>query len=328
MPIKNMKSIAQQLKKIPILYRIYSDIKRYFVRVKVIDFEFPELVNIETASVCNLTCRHCPSHATGQSEKPRKFGVMPFERFNKIMDEVDVYGIRNISLHKDGEPLLNKEIIRIIERVKLNQNHYVYLTTNGHYLSDEIICAIVKNNIDRVNISIGAASSEAYKDIRGGELSKVIHNVNKLLDACDLHGVRTKVSVQIIRIQYESIECEIEKFKEYWGDKNVDIEIWDELSWGIDNGQQDFKFRYPCYALWNSLTINHDGLVSACCMDWNQSLILGDVEKTSITEIWHSENVRNIRSRHIAKDYRSIQLCKKCNYWRWLPRIKKYKTMA
>jgi radical SAM protein with 4Fe4S-binding SPASM domain len=331
MPInedKMKRKTIKILKSIPLISRMYNILKRYVFRVSVVDYEFPELINIETASICNLQCIHCPSHSKVKRDGIRKFGQMSYGAFERIMDQIDGNGNRMISLHKDGEPLLNKDICKILERVKANRGHYVYLTTNGLLLNDEIIEAIINNKIDRVNISIGANSKVAYKEIRGGDIDVVKNNVEKLIDRCRKSHSALKISVQIIKLNHYKMNNEILAFKKYWSTRPVEIEIWDELSWGIGDGQKSYLFRYPCYSLWNSISINHDGLVSACCMDWNQSLIIGDTRSQSIREIWGNENLMKLRKCHMNNNYSQLDLCSKCNYWKWQPRLKKYNAMA
>jgi len=303
---------------------------KWLLRKEVhIDYDFPKLINIEIASICNLRCIHCPSHSINSDVTVRRtFGIMSFIVFNNIMNEIDAEGCRSISLHKDGEPLLNKEIIVILDRVKLKVNHDVYLTTNGLLLNDDICKAIIRNNINRVNISIGADSNEMYKRIRGGDIHIVKSNVAKLIQMIQSSNSKCLVSVQIINLENIDMTNEIKSFYKYWKDKSVNIEVWKELSWGIKALSMGRLNRYPCLSLWNSFNINADGKVSACCMDWNQSLIIGEYGSNSIKEIWNNEQIKNYRLNHTQNIFDSMDLCNKCNYWQWQPMIMKYKTLA
>lgn len=291
-----------------------------------IDYKFPKLISIELSSQCNLKCIHCPSHREGDKDEGiRKFGSMSYDVFNNVMNEIDNHGVRTIALHKDGEPLLNKEIISILDRVKKNVNHKVYLSTNGLLLNEEICNAIVRNKIDQINISIGAASDELYKKIRGGDLSKVKKNIDMLLFYIKSSNVGSIVSVQIIDIEDIDMKDEIIQFKKSWEEKEVQIDVWKELTWGNKVSNEKKIKRYPCLALWNSFTINHDGKVSACCMDWNQSLVIGEYGAQSISEIWQSQTIKNYRLSHIKNDFKTMPLCVKCNYWLWHLQLLKYK---
>jgi radical SAM protein with 4Fe4S-binding SPASM domain len=70
--------------------------------------------------------------------------------------------------------------------------------------------------------------------------------------------------------------------------------------------------------------VNSDGKVSACCIDWNQQLLIGDVNLQSIAEIWKDKPLQKLRQMHINHKEKELPLCDKCNYWYWQPYIGKY----
>ena len=49
------------------------------------------------------------------------------------------------------------------------------------------------------------------------------------------------------------------------------------------------------------MTINSDGTVSACCSDWNQQLIIGNINENSLKEIWESEKLKILQKLHLLK---------------------------
>jgi len=77
-------------------------------------FTYPPKVTICPGNVCNLRCALCP---TGQNDKRRNQGLMNFDLFRKIIDECGPY-IYELSLFNWGEPLLNKEIFKMIRYAK------------------------------------------------------------------------------------------------------------------------------------------------------------------------------------------------------------------
>jgi radical SAM protein with 4Fe4S-binding SPASM domain len=243
------------------------------------------------------------------------------------MDEIDAHGPRNLSLHKDGEPLLHPHIFSILARVKQKNDHHVYLTTNGSKLNTALSKAIVDARINHLNISIGAFSADFYQRVRGGNLQIVKSNIHELLAVLKNAAFKPKVSVQIIRLTDFAMEAEIASFVQYWKAFDVAVEVWDELSWGIKAIDTMPSYRYPCYSLWDSFTINSDGLVSACCMDWNRSLLLGDVRTQSIEQLWHEKQIREFRQYHIRGDFKKMPLCTKCNYWHWQPMLLSYTVL-
>jgi pyruvate-formate lyase-activating enzyme len=319
------KTISENLRASNLGRELLFQYKRIAGKVPDPDIEFPELISLEIASICNLSCIHCPPHLKEFKNEVRKFGIMDIHLFKKLMDEIDLYGKRSIALHKDGEPLLHPKVIEILKRVKTNVNHTVYITTNAHPLKENISKAILENKIDVMNFSIGAASEKFYQKVRGKNFNRVIDNVKYFLDLRKISDWKPKVLVQIIRLpQFPEMEDEIKEFKKFWSDYDVELQIWDQLSWGVFESDANKLKRYPCYSLWESTFINSDGKSSACCMDWQQKLLTGDANINSIKEIWQGLQQQNLRKMHIQKIEDQLPTCPTCNYWSWQPRLKEY----
>ena len=292
---------------------------------KLINYEYPINYNIETTNACNLNCKMCP-----RRDSDRPVGFMSFKLFKKIIDEAKKYGPMGFSLHKDGEPLLHPKLFQMIDYIKkANHKNTIYLATNGILLDEEKAKRILELGVDKVNISIGAARKETFKELKGiNALEKVENNVRQIIKLRAEGKYKTEIRVQIIKMK-ETIK-EVDKFKNIWKKYPVKVEIWDFLNWGgarennlgnsAGNGAKPKK-RYPCYALWFSPAINWDGQVSLCCMDWNKKLIIGNVNNQCLSDIWQGEKLKKYRALHLQGKCNQIPVCDKCNYWSWWPDI-------
>jgi radical SAM protein with 4Fe4S-binding SPASM domain len=320
---KIKKKIAYILRQTGLGNRIYFMLKQ-IIRKPVIDFKFPNLISIEVASACSLNCVHCPSHSKDTIGNKRELGFIDIELFNKAMDEIDCYGKRRIYLHKDGEPLLHPKFPEILHRLKLHKEHEIYLTTNASHLTDPMSKLLLDARVDIINFSIGAFTPEMYKHIRGGDLSRVVANIRNFLNIRNGSAWKPHVIVQIIDLQTIKMDDEIKCFKKYWSQFDVEVQVWDELTWGIKADARRHGYRYPCYSLWDSFNINSDGTVTACCMDWNQTLKIGDFKKQGILQIWNGDKLKTYRCDHMNNDFEDMPICKLCNYWHWQTMLRKY----
>ncbi len=307
---------------------------RKFYQIKTIlgknltpDIIYPELISIEVSSICSLSCSHCPPHMKEYSEQTRRHSHIDYALFSQIMMDIDKHGKHEIALHKDGEPLIHPQIKSILERVKQNVPHVVYLTTNAHNLNQEIIETLLKSKIDVLNFSIGANSEEFYKKVRGKGFRKVIKNIHQFLLSVEKSDWKPKVYVQIIDLpEYQEMNAEIKAFRKYWENYKVEILVWKKLTWGVLKNDQQFRYRYPCYSLWHSFNINSNGIVTACCMDWKQELVIGNVNNQKIQQIWNGTELKELRQKHINRLECEINACYKCNYWKWQPMLLNYKS--
>lgn len=323
----NKELLIRSLKKRNLGNFLFFKIKDILGKQPEPDYDFPLLINIETSSVCNLKCIHCPPQLNEFKSERRKHNFIDLSIFNKIMDEIDRHGKRSISLHKDGEPLIHPQISSILNRVKKNKDHKVYITTNGHYLTEENIKLILENRIDIINLSIGAATKEFYEMVRGKRFERVISNIHNFLEAIEESEWKPRVLVQIINLkEINEIDSQIESFKEYWQNYDVELAVWDKLNWGVFDNDSHFKFRYPCYSLWESFNINSNNNVTACCMDWKQELLFGNISEQSIEDIWKGKEIDTLRKIHIEGKEDEVPACKKCNYWFWQPRLMNYQN--
>jgi hypothetical protein len=57
--------------------------------------------------------------------------------------------------------------------------------------------------------------------------------------------------------------------------------------------------------------------VALCCLDYEGQVILGDVNKTPIFEIWKNESYKKIRLLHKTAQQDQIVICKSCTKSFW-----------
>lgn len=320
--MSSKSAVKNSIRKYESLDKALTLYKGFRGRIPVPDMEFPELIGMELSSVCNLSCTHCPPQTIHSGLKK---GMLDYDLFLKIIDEIDTRGACKIALHKDGEPLLYPRIIDVLNRVKKYNSHEVYLSTNAHLLNNEISKTILDNHIDVVNFSIGAATESFYSKVRGKCFSIVINKIINFISMAKTAIKPPRIFVQIINLpEYPEMSEEILLFKKFWSKYDVSIAVCEKLSWGLYDIPKKSSYRYPCFSLWSSLFINSDGTASACCMDWTHQLIVGDTAKNTLNEIWASQELNALRIEHIQKKEKEMKMCDKCNYWFLQPRLLDY----
>ena len=60
------------------------------------------------------------------------------------------------------------------------------------------------------------------------------------------------------------------------------------------------------------MTINWDGSVSVCCIDYYHRGIVGNVKADTIENIWKGELLQNVRKEHIKGNFNNISVCRDC----------------
>lgn len=135
-----------------------------------------DYITVDISGMCNINCVMC-----ALKEQFDKKGLMPFETFRKL--ENVLRRVRSISLSCNCEPLMNKEIIEMIDfSVNTNKNIKVLFTTNGTLLTPDLSSRLVKTGLDCIFISIDSADRETFEKIRNGaKFEDVIKNVKELV---------------------------------------------------------------------------------------------------------------------------------------------------
>ena len=284
---------------------------------------FPFLVDVELTNHCNLKCIFC-----GQQTMERTKGFMNEKIFKKIVDECSKYDTP-IRLIRWGEPFMHQKIIEFCKYVK-EKGLLLHITTNGLMVKEEQILEIINLEVDSIIFSFQGVTKEEYQLMRNNQLyDKLKKNIFKFVE---LRGNKLKPFIHISTTVTNESAKQIKEFKEYWRDKvdSIDIGKTNLLylsanqikSFGLTNKLESLKEKEtiqkvyrPCTEVYRKLSVNWDGKVSACCGDFDDFLIVGDINKSSLENIWNnSEELKIFRKLLDKNKHKCLTLCSKC-YW-------------
>jgi len=283
--------------------------------------EFPFLIDIEVTNHCNLKCIFC-----GQQTMKREKGFIDETIFKKVIDECEIHKTP-IRLIRWGEPFLHEKIIDFCEYAK-NKNIPIHITTNGLIIDEEQMKKIVELEVDSIVFSFQGATKEQYELMRNNKFhDKLKENILKLVE---LRGEKLKPYIHISTTITNETEEQIKSFKNNWGNivDSVDIgktnlsflsanqiksfELINKLDWL--KKQETIKKAYrPCTEVYQKLSVNWDVKVTCCCGDFDNFLIVGDINNSTLKEIWdNSESLKAFRKLLDMKKHKSLSLCKNC----------------
>jgi radical SAM protein with 4Fe4S-binding SPASM domain len=249
-----------------------------------------------------------------------KRGVMDLSLFKKVVMQCQEFGISDISLHTIGEPLLHPHIIDIIKITK-ESNLKVLLSTNALLLDKQISEAIITSGLDFIRYSIEGIDKSSYEQIRcGSNFERVMSNIAYFKKIRDSQGRSPYITINSIMMK--SLLGTVADFYRLWGKFADEIYFTyignfnqiphEEIKNEVLKEEPPLK-RRPCYMLWETMVVQWDGKVSACCMDFENELIVGDINKNTLWEIWESDIYNKIRQYHLKREFNPISLCKRCD---------------
>lgn len=257
---------------------------------------FPDYLDVELTNNCQLSCKMCPT-GLNISSRPKHF--LPAHLMQKIIQECIIYpNCRGIRFVRWGESLLHPSCVEFIHLVK-KAGLLCHLNTNGVLADNEFISDILKAKLDSIKISYHTSvysSKDAHTDV-----TKRIR---------ELYLKRSKRQYPFILVG-----TTIDEVKDDPEFKDKVKPICDKVIVSKTKNllNPNVITNYPeCPEAFNKLSINSDGSVTACCADWDGLLIVGNLNKQSLKEIWDSKELNQIREMLVKHQHNLLPVCKQC----------------
>jgi radical SAM protein with 4Fe4S-binding SPASM domain len=132
-------------------------------------------LRLDTTNHCNLRCVMC--HMSYEKRTPRWMSLEDFQRVAEgVLPRVNV-----LFLSWGAEPLLNRDLPRILAHCRAARVPQVILTTNLMLLTEELMKDLVGGNVHTLYVSVDAADPEIFSRIRrNGDVGTVIGNIRAL----------------------------------------------------------------------------------------------------------------------------------------------------
>jgi len=301
-----------------------------------ISIDFPNVLNIEPTNRCDLKCVYCP-----RDRASKGIGLMDWGLYTRIIDEASLYKrLIMLNFHKDGESFLHPRFIDMVRYAKKKDvATTIHINTNALSWTDEVIDEILYSGIDDITVSLDAAWPETYKKHKGADcLLKAEKNVRLFLEKRRKRGLgRPFIRAKIMEFEEVSKE-EIGNFFDKWNGIADFVQVSGIHNWSgaikdIKITDESSSLRYPCVIMWYALVINWNGEATVCSVDWNTEIKVGNVNNTSIHEIWNSDDIKSARRSQINREYFKYNVCKDCVVWvsigdltDWLSKKKEFYT--
>ena len=116
-------------------------------------------------NACNLRCKHCFTNSPiGDHVKD----ILSMETIASIADQAHELGIFEWDM-QGGELLSRPEILFEALRALKPERFYLYVTTNGYFMTPEIARTLAEIGVDRISVSIDSMDAKEHDEFRGRE---------------------------------------------------------------------------------------------------------------------------------------------------------------
>jgi MoaA/NifB/PqqE/SkfB family radical SAM enzyme len=156
-------------------YMIYLDRNPFLTKLYYKFNKHPRFLEIEVTTRCNLKCKMC-EHTYWKEPSCD----MTFKQFKSIIDQFPK--LKWIGLTGIGESFLHPDFFKMLKYVK-DRGLYVEIFDNFFLLDKEKSKKLIDIGVDRIILSIDAATKETYEKIRiGANFDIVMRNVKDFLE--------------------------------------------------------------------------------------------------------------------------------------------------
>ena len=266
----------------------------------------PYNVVIEPTNSCNLQCPLC---STGIGAKTREKGILQFENFKKVIDEIKDY-VLQLSLQNWGEATLVKDLPKMI-RYASDNGIFTRLSTNFSVrYNDEFLEELMMSGLGIIVIDLDGTDQETYEKYRkNGDLDLVLKNIRKAVEIKKNNSFEYPI-IQSRMLVMKHNEHQIEEFRNISKEMNVDemelgnIQVNPNTAKDWLPKNQEFVYDTylkerkvtPCHWPWSGMTINWDGGVSPCCVVDDEKSDFGDIFHQGVRGLWNNNYYQSARS--------------------------------
>tara|TARA_B110000008_G_C16872219_1_gene525259 strand:- start:232 stop:1116 length:885 start_codon:yes stop_codon:yes gene_type:complete len=258
--------------------------KIQFYNYKGNTLPLPTEIEISESGTCNRSCSFCPRSDPSFEDKKEFINDNLHEKLCIELKELNYKG--TIRYSGFVEPMLDKNIYNLIKMVKNNlPNSNIEMVTNGDPLNLNRLNKLFQHGLNRILIS-------AYDDKETAE------KLEKLCDDANL----TK-DQYIVRHRYysENKDFGITLSNRSGLMKNAEFKI-PELEEPLKN---------PCFIPSYTFFLDYQGDVLMCPHDWGKKIILGNLNKEKLLDIWFNKKSMKIRKllNNSNRDFKPCNVC-------------------
>ena len=288
----------------------------------------PYVVQFFPIYACNFTCKYC-HHSIPRQE--RKFvtdwPIMKYELFEKCIGELAQFPekIKTLRFVGMGEPLLHKDIVRMVGRAKqADVANTIEIITNGSLLTHSVSDGLIEVGLDRLVISLQGTSAEKYHDICGVALDfeEFVGNIRYFYE----HKKHTQMYLKIVDIALDD-EADKQRYFDIFGDicDTIGIEntvpIFPDVAYNEDLYEAKgvkTQFGLPmkrvkvCPQAFYTMQINPDGKIVGCYAVYYPR-ILDDCNQKSLVDIWNGEGYTEFRRQMLDGRENVCRFCEECS---------------
>lgn len=281
----------------------------------------PVDVSLELSSHCNMRCSYC--YHSDQDGLPFTKNYMPFDVAQKIINQAGALGVHSLKFNWKGESTANPNFAKIIRYSKMIRDKYQGSTFIDRILNSNFKFSHRREDVfdamatlTKVKVSFDSFRKEVFETQRAkGVWDRTYKNIDLFYN---WPGRDNEMVIQAVRTKLNYDEDIEQEVKRRWPSASVSIR--DVVAGRVETEEdlfhkkRDLENRVTCRQAHVRIIFNKDGKAFPCCPDVPETLLLGDINKQSLKEIFNGKKAKFLRE--TLKDKRAFKIydaCKNCS---------------
>ncbi len=280
---------------------------------------FPMHLDFDLTNACTLECPFCPRTQLVKKQMYPGTYFMSFDIYEKALREGADKGLMAINLNAGGEPLLHKDLPRMVKLASELGILDIMLHTSAVSLTREMATELFDSGLTKLIISFDSPVKEHYEKLRAkASFEQVVANIKQAVAVKRERALPTPF-IRINMVLMKENAHEREQMVEMWKDQvdgigfleYINYYQWDDEDRYLQEVQ--YQENFVCEKPWQRLGIAHDGRIKFCHLDDLDEVTLGSLNEKTVEQAWHSEQIQRYRSLHLEGRIREVDLCAKCS---------------
>ncbi len=268
-------------------------------------------IRIEVCTACNYDCTICCRDIF-----TRKIEVMSTPFFRQLLEgiqgETDQYDL--VTFAGFGEPLMDPEFVEKV-RIARELGFETTVLTNAYKLTPELFSRLDDLGMQSVRVSFYGMDELSYNRVHKppkGSFEMISKNLETI---CAMtNSTQLLMTLNVV----EGLnDATVRGWIDHWEQRADLIEVWRPHNWvdGHDFRELTGEKRDSCGRPYTGpLQVQVDGTVNMCCFDFDGKLLLGDLNKQSLEDVFAGDAFNELRRCHDTGDFADTDyICKGCD---------------
>lgn len=270
--------------------------------------DYPRNVGIETTGRCNATCNFCPNPKLDRKSTAMNDAL--FDKIIKDLREIPQDHPSNIFPNEVNEPFMDRKIFDRLEKINAElPQASLHIFTNLNVMQRDFFERMAKiRKIVAFNVSFNAARCEEYEQVMGIDFDRTVKNLRSFMTVNRTHKI-VRGPIVLSRVADHTStddafigDCQ-KLFAEFTYGEDYTAKAKNRTDWlgQVSAASSPIPHALPCGS-WFDIHIFCTGVVPHCCMDSYGEYSIGDVNKSSVLEVYNSPGFRRYRDQFFSRE--------------------------